>query len=159
MYAIKNPMKHPGAWDKWLFPSAFLLPVVLVGGAWLSAKIWPPEWDSDRTLALEGQVEEDDDLFPATDQDFAPMGPASYKLRMQRNIKDPSYGYIVMTVPPHTLALKEPALARLSCRLVRRAVQYPTQTNMRRFFIEYRLDPDDGASRTIETTLDACRDQ
>jgi hypothetical protein len=151
-------MRNPLASPRWWITGGFLLPVLLVGSAWLTTVIWPPEWSSDRTLTLAGQVSDDDDLFPATDPDFEPMRYASYRLTMQRNRNDSAYGYILMEVPPATLGLAKAALAHLSCRLARRAVQYPTQTGMRRFIIEYRRDPDDGTRRTVEATLDACRD-
>jgi hypothetical protein len=144
---------------RWWITGGFPPPVLLVGAAWLMTVIWPPEWSSDRTLTLEGQVSDDDDLFPATDPDFESMRYASYRLTMQRNRNDPSHGYILMEVPPATLGLTAPALARLSCRLARRAAQYPTQSGMRRFIIEYRADPGDSAQRTVETPLAGCRGQ
>jgi len=152
---MKNLLASPRRW----ITGGFLLPVLLVGGPWLATTIWPPEWVSDRTLTLEGQVSDEDDLFPAADPDLEPMRSASYRLTMQRNRNDPAYGYILMEVPPAILGLAEPALAHLSCRLARRAIQYPTQTGMRRFIIEYRRDPDDGTRRAVATTLDACREQ
>jgi hypothetical protein len=106
-------MRNPLASPRWWITGGFLLPVLLVGSAWLTTVIWPPEWSSDRTLTLAGQVSDDDDLFPATDPDFEPMRYASYRLTMQRNRNDSAYGYILMEVPPATLGLAKAALAHL----------------------------------------------